>query len=441
MTGFVLRTPLPLLLVSGLTLLPASLLANEPSNPPYKQPEKPVVAASRPASAASVTSPQQPLAWMRQQLDNLPDSLAARQQRDAQIAAAEATQQPLYNPQLSGSYEQEGNSENLQLGVSQTIDWWDQRGALSRQAQWQRQQAEQQYQLERQRMLSQALQALVNWHSSQRRYQLARQQEQQLDQLASLTEQRLNTGDLGQIDVELTRLSLASTLADTAEAIAAYQTAENDVRRWLPDWRPAVFSPDETFWQTLLRPLTQAQQPATQQQLQQLPQLQLAKARWQQALARADSQQRGNRARPSLGVSAGRNADQEVIGLNLSIPLNLRNNYQASNRAAQQQALAAESGYLAQLRQLDYQLESARSLAQQYQQQLQRWQTLMHNSQDNSATLLQRQWQSGDLSTQQYLLALSQRRDGIEAGLRLQRDTRLALIRWLETSARLQHLP
>ena len=236
-------------------------------------------------------------------------------------------------------------------------------------------------------------------------------------------------------------MSLASTLADTAEAVAAYQTAENDVRRWLPNWRPAVFSPNEAFWQALIRPLTQAQQPATQQQLQQLPQLQLAKADWQQALAQADSQQRGNRARPSLGVSAGRNADQEVIGLNLSIPLNLRNNYRASNRAAQQQALAAESSYLAQLRQLDYQLESARSLAQQYQQQLQRWQTLMHNSQDNSATLLQRQWQSGDLSTQQYLLALSQRRDGIEAGLRLQRDTRLALIRWLETSARLQHLP
>ena len=190
MTGFVLRTPLPLLLVSGLTLLPASLLANEPQNPLHKQAENLALAAS----AAPETSPQSSLAWLRQQLDTLPDSLAARQQRDAQIAAAEAAQQPLYNPQLSGSYEQEGDDENLQLGVSQTIDWWDQRGALSRQAQWQRQQAEQQYQLKRQRMLSQALQALVNWHNSQRRYQLARQQEQQLDQLASLTEQRLNTG-------------------------------------------------------------------------------------------------------------------------------------------------------------------------------------------------------------------------------------------------------
>ncbi len=43
---------------------------------------------------------------------------------------AEASEQPLYNPELSVGADRTGSENNFEAGLSQTIDWSDQQGAL-----------------------------------------------------------------------------------------------------------------------------------------------------------------------------------------------------------------------------------------------------------------------------------------------------------------------
>jgi len=66
-----------------------------------------------------------------------------------------------------------------------------------------------------------------------------------------------------------------------------------------------------------------------------------------------------------------------------------------------------------------------------YQKNYQRWQQLMDGRGKRSGDLLQKQWQSGDVSTTEYLLALQQRAEGLNAGIELQSQFQLSQIDWL----------
>lgn len=377
--------------------------------------------------------------WLRQQIEVLPEIHAAQQKRDASLSQADSYSRALYNPELGTGYEREGEQDNYQVSISQKIDWWDQKGSREQQAQFLRIQAEQDYRFNYQTILKNALLAFVNWQAAKQRYELALDQEQQLDQLIKLVKSRSANGDLGQIDVELTLLSLSQTLADTAQAVAAYHSAENRVRQWMPNWQPTTPVLNAAFCSNTQQFLT-TDTSSDKELLQALPELRIAKAEWKIQQAQAETVRRGNKAEPTIGITAGQNGNTDVVGLNLSIPLNIRNNYSAVNQAALQGAYAAESEYLAKHRQLSYQLDSSRALATQYNLQQQRWKKLMQDSQSNSGELLKRQWKTGDLSTSQYLQALKQRIEGIQAGIVLDEESKLASINWLYNSGQINRI-
>ena len=74
---------------------------------------------------------------------------------------------------------------------------------------------------------------------------------------------------------------------------------------------------------------------------------------------------------------------------------------------------------------------AARCYRHTYQKNYQRWQQLMDGRGKRSGDLLQKQWQSGDVSTTEYLLALQQRAEGLNAGIELQSQFQLSQIDWL----------
>jgi len=65
--------------------------------------------------------------WLSAQIQKHPDMIAAREQLLGNNAKADAIEQPLYNPELSSELERNGKQNNYQLGIRQTIDWWDRR--------------------------------------------------------------------------------------------------------------------------------------------------------------------------------------------------------------------------------------------------------------------------------------------------------------------------
>jgi outer membrane protein TolC len=369
-------------------------------------------------------------AWLASQVQQHPDVLAAREQWQGSNASADAAEQPLYNPELSTDLERIGEEDNYRVGVQQTIDWWDRRGARRQQAGFMRTAAEAQYRRQLLDKTAEALAALVEWRSASRAATIVEGQKKQLDTLLELVEKRRRAGDLGSIDAELTFLSLSQQLAQVAEVEAALQKAESRVRELLPQWTPERGGIPEDFWPS---------QPgsATDQELLQHPAVASAQARWQALKEEAEATRRAARAEPTVGLNAGRDGGESVAGLTFSIPLNMRNNFSAETRAAERTALEAEARFQAVYRKQRFDWQAAQAAWQRYEQQYRRWQDVVLGRVENSAELLERQWRSGDLSTTDYLLALNQRAVSLLAGIELEKQTRLTLTDVLLQSGRL----
>ncbi|MGH1484760.1 MAG: TolC family protein [Cellvibrionaceae bacterium] len=369
-------------------------------------------------------------AWLASQIQQHPDIIAAREQWLGANASADAAEQPLYNPELSAELERNGDEDNYLVGVEQTIDWWDKRGAKRQQASHLRTAAEALYRQQVQDKTAESLDALLEWHFANRAAVIAQAQQQQLNTLLELVEKRQQAGDLSSIDAELTFLSLSQQLLQVAEVDVALQKAQIRVRELLPEWSPERGGIPDDFWPSHFDSVTD-------QELLKHPAVASAYDNWQSFKEEVKVAKRAAKAEPTVGVNAGRDGDENVVGLTFSIPLNVRNNFNAETRAAESKALEAEARFQALFRKQRFNWQTAHNTWQSYAQQYRRWQTVAQGRVENSAELLERQWRSGDLSTSNYLLALNQRAESLLAGIELEKQTQHALTEVLQQSGRL----
>ncbi len=402
MKFFTRKTTLALVCLS----LSSSLMAQQPLNSPSKSPND----------------------WLNQQISQHPEIVAAKAAMQSLVTNAKGQQLPIYNPELETGFEREGSANNYAVGINQTIDWWNKQGARTTQADFIITQAKQNFHYLWQSKIAQALQALVQWHSAKKRADIALAQEKQLGTLLDVVKQRQKTGDLGEIDAELTFLSLSQRLNQTAQAQVALQQAQARVKALLPDWQPQLqllpengFNIDNYDLSMQLR----------QQYLTQHPLVLAAKAQWQSSQSDAKLATLNAKADPTIGVSVGETDREKTLGVSFSMPLNIRNNYSTQITAANQQALSLEANLQAVLRQQKFAIQASTDTVKIYQQSYFRWKKLMQGRDKRSQKLLTTQWQSGDISTPEYLLALSQRAEGIYAGIELETQFKLSQIEWL----------
>lgn len=100
------------------------------------------------AFAATLKEEDQSLlwkSWLKTQIENNPEIVAARQQLKARQFLADGRTQPLYNPELKTDFEHQENSDNYRVGINQTLDVWGKRDSRSQQAEFLRLAAEQSY--------------------------------------------------------------------------------------------------------------------------------------------------------------------------------------------------------------------------------------------------------------------------------------------------------
>ena len=368
--------------------------------------------------------------WLTTQIEQHPDIVAAREQWIGANASADAAEQAIYNPELSAELERNGNEDNYRVGVEQTIDWWDKRGAKRQQASHLRTAAEELYRQQVLDKTAEALDALLEWHFANRAAVIAQAQQQQLNTLFELVEKRQQAGDLSTIDAELTFLSLSQQLLQVAEVDVALQKAQIRVRELLPEWSIERGGIPDDFWPSQLDSVTD-------QELLKHPAVASAYDNWQSFKEEAKVAKRAAKAEPTVGVNAGRDGEENVVGLTFSIPLNVRNNFNAESRAAESKALEAEARFQALYRKQRFDWQAAHSTWELYANQYRRWQAVAQDRVENSAQLLERQWRSGDLSTSNYLLALNQRAESLLAGIQLEKQTQHALTEVLQQSGRL----
>ena len=156
-----------------------------------------------------------------------------------------------------------------------------------------------------------------------------------------------------------------------------------------------------------------------------------ARAEWEALQQFTELARRETKPDPTFGINAGKSGEENLVAITFSIPLNVRNNFSAEARAANQAALSAEAQFQAIRRKQQFAIEASQATLHEYQQRFKRWQTLMQGCVESSGNLLKQQWRNGGMNTTEYLLALQQRAEGLIAGIKLRTQFQLARIEWL----------
>ncbi|NQY88430.1 MAG: TolC family protein [Colwellia sp.] len=362
--------------------------------------------------------------WLNSQINKHPDIVAACEAMNAVFSRAQGSKLPLYNPELNTGFEREGTANNFHMGINQTIDLWDKREVKAAQGNFALTAASKRFTYSVAEKTAQALQALINWQSAKSKASLAFEQEKQLEILLDIVTKRQKSGNLSPVDAELTFFNLSQLLSQMAQIQVQLKQSEAQVKELLPDWLS-----EQQLYPELGLGVSNFQ--VSPQWITQHPLVLEAQAQWNIQKSAAQYALLATKADPTIGLSVGRSNRENVVGVTFSIPLNIRNDYSANAKAESQQAISAEARFHAVFRKQQFLVQANTDALVFNKSYLQRWQKLMKGRAENSAKLLQRQWQIGDLNTADYLLALQQRTEGLYAGIDLKTQFKLSEVAWL----------
>jgi len=248
-------------------------------------------------------------------------------------ATLRASDQAIYNPELEIDYENIDGAQNSDgsfakdtttttLGINQTIDWGDQRGSRTSIASAGLQKAIASYRLANQTFINDILSRQAEHQTQKELARLSNETLTIMQEFKQISENRYNAGDLAQVELNLAKLAYNQALMEQANTLADASEARENLRAFL-GYPP---SPSVKLPEQLPAPEINAK---LGELLQSLPiiKIQLADlsmARNQIALRKSEKAWN-----PTIGIRAGKEEDDSLIGFNLSIPLNIRNTFSA----------------------------------------------------------------------------------------------------------------
>lgn len=373
---------------------------------------------------------QQWAKWILFQVQNLPSlqamdkgALVANEQRNAMS-------QPLYNPEL-GAFYTDKDDEEYGVVLSQTIDWFDKRSANAQLGQVDYELVSLKNKLQTEKTLSAALLAFIEYSMSKQLLDIAKKQETLLTQLSADLKIREEAGDVGHIDAEMAYLSLSQNLQQISLTELRYRKASAELKKTLNSYQ-IPFHPDKSVWFNSLDKID------TSVYLDKGLSIQYAKKQLEQSVSQSKIAQLNKKVNPTVGLGAGRDGDENTVMLEISVPLNIRNNYSSEYTASLEKVNQTELELMEERRLLDNEIKLSLNNYKQLKSRVLSWKKLTGNRLKESQKLLDKQWRSGDISTSDYLFSLRQRTDTLIANIELTGEMQKAWIEWLSSTSQVQ---
>lgn len=382
--------------------------------------------ASEPPPAVPPASAVPPAlgAWLNAALERHP-ALAAAQ---AAVAAAEArvraSDQPIHNPSLTLEAER-GETGSAALGLSQTLDWSDRRGAERELAVAGRAAAAAERAIAREALAAELLSAWSRLRTGREQQRHAAQRTQLMREFADTAARRHAAGDISEVEATLARLAFAEAQAQQAQLDGAAIEAETALRGltategWPAEAELAVPPPA-----TIDLDAVTAQSPALRRPLAELAAAQ-ARSRLAASAQRPD---------PSVSLRGGRDGDAALIGVGLEIPLFVRRGYRAELEAAGHELAAARERLADARRRVRAAVEGALARHRAAAAAWAAWQAAGRPALTEQAALLQRLWEAGELSAAEYLMQARQVIDSALQAAELRGAVEQAAIAWLHAA-------
>ena len=369
--------------------------------------------------------------WVAQLLQEHPRLSAAQANADAAQAQGRAAQAPLHNPELElGAARASANS--FSAGVNQTLDWSDKRGSRAALADQQRQAALAEFDGARQALAAEALAALARYHGARTAVTLAEKRLELLQRFMQVAVRRFDAGDIGRADADLARLAFSQARIRQAHSRTALLDAEQSLR--------ALHEQAPSAWPALDIPLPALVVPQgaeLEQLLLHTPELRAAQARMEAARGNIELAERERRADPTVGVRGGRDGSDALVGLSLTIPLNLRNSHLAEVDVARAHALAAEYERNALYRQARARLVGDVARYRIVFDAWEEWRRDGGITLGERTALLNQVWESGEISAADYLVQLQETLDTETDAADLRGKAWTAWSEWLAASGQM----
>lgn len=352
---------------------------------------------------------------------------AAQAALQASKANESAAGRPLYNPALEADYEN-AVDQTWQVGIGQALDWSGKRDARSAVATSDRSGMEVQILATKRELAVQLLSGLRQYQTGVQRELLASERVRVMQDFADLAQRRFKAGDLNQVEVDLANLAFLDAKIQRATAATelaeARQAVRNIAQNSTPDQWPFI-DPKPPLIPAFDDP---------QSIVLALPEVQVAQRRVDTANAVAELRDRERRPDPTVQVRGGMEADSTLVGVNLSIPLYIRNSYKFEVTAAlaerdQVQQLADDL-----LRRAYSRYLSATERYQVSRNAWQDWKQTGEFSLQRQGDLLRRLWEAREISATEFLVQVRQTLDTRESALDLELAMWNAWFEWLAAS-------
>ena len=360
-----------------------------------------------------------------------PSVQAAQAAVDAARSRMNAASQPLYNPQLDIDAER-AETDTVAIGLSQTIDWADKRSIKSSIGGFELIVAEAELDSIRQKIAAQVGDALSGYFTARELHKLSNTRIDLLERFFDIAENRFKAGDIGQIDRDLAKLALSAANLQAASATTALISARQKLIE-----TTGIFKED---WPTLPRYLPGIEQNISDPNilLDKLPNLRALRAITEASKKRINLAERFRQPDPTVSIRGGREESDVLVGLNLSIPLFVRNTFKAEVNVASNEAIVQEKL----LRDAFLRARSSYLMSHERYRlsvnALEEWLASGQTTLVDRVKLLQHLWVSGELSAPDYLIQVRESLDAEVAGIELRGEVWQSWFEWLDASGEIE---
>ena len=370
--------------------------------------------------------------FVRQVVDTHPSVSAARAALDASSAYEAAASRPLYNPELEFEAE-DTDVETRTVGISQTLDWGGKRRARLSVAEAERRSVEADFTAVRWQVSVGLLTALADYQTETDRRQLAEARAKAMQEFADLSRQRFDSGDNSQVEFDLAvlansqaRMQLATATTSVAES---KQAVVNFVGRMPVNRWPSL---------DVELPPVAATGAGPEEQVMALPHVRAAQLNTEAASAKVNLRERERRLDPTLSLRGGKEGDDDLVALNVTIPLPVRNSYRYEVTAADAEYRQAREVLSDVSRRAYSRFLGAQERYEIAQTAWPDWHDTGDGRLQSQDDTLRRLWQAGELSTTDYLVQFKQTLDTGESALELRSAQWRAWFEWMTASGHIQ---
>jgi len=370
--------------------------------------------------------------FVREIVDANPTVNAAMSALDASWAYEAASGRPLYNPELELEAE-DADSKTRALGLSQTLDWGGKRRARLTVAEAERRSVEADVSSVRWQVAVELLSALADYQTESDVNALAAIRVATMQDFAAVSRRRFDAGDISQIELDLAVLAYTQARMQLATAAADFAESKQAVTN-------LVFNVPETRWPGIdaeFAPPAIGSGSAADLVMT-LPHVRAVQLQVEAASARVSLRERERRVDPTLTLRAGEEDDETLVGLNITIPLHIRNRFQHEVTAASAEHRQAQQVLSDVSRRAHTRLLGAQERYRISQDAWQDWRETGDVSLQSQGALLKRLWEAGELSTTDYLIQLRQTLDTEQSALELRRSMWRAWFEWMTASGQIE---